>query len=249
MQKQTWSVGIACFNEVGTVELVYTLTKKVLIEIASDYEILIVDDNSNDGSREVIKKIALADDKVKMIFHNTNLGIGGAIRSIYFNSGFENVSFIPGDNQFDVTEFLPFRNIPEQSFVSFYRTQNQTYSMFRNGLSYCNKLFNAQCLGLRLNDVNWVKVYKREIITNLELVSKSSVIESEICSKLNVLKQIPVQVQSTYHPRTYGVSKGASFGNMKKVVAELIFLYKSLQKFKRNYKKGKTKFNANGNIN
>jgi glycosyltransferase involved in cell wall biosynthesis len=249
MQKQTWSVGIACYNEVGTIERVYTLTKEVMKEIASNYEIIIVDDASDDGSRDVIKEIATLDDKVKIILHETNSGIGGAIRSIYFNAIFENVTFIPGDNQFDVKEFLPFGFIPEQTFLSFYRTQNQTYSMFRNGLSYCNKFFNAYCLGLRLNDVNWVKVYKRDIIMNLDLGSQSSIIESEICSKLNVIKQRPVQVQSRYYPRIYGVSKGASLKNMKKVLGELLILYKLLQKFKRNYKKGKTKFNSNGNLN
>jgi glycosyltransferase involved in cell wall biosynthesis len=249
MQKQTWSIGIACYNEIGTIDLVYRLTKSVLQEIASDYEIIIVDDASDDGSKEIINNIAAKDAKVKVILHESNIGIGGAIRSIYFNAIFENVTFIPGDNQFDVHELLPFAIIPELTFISFYRTQNQTYSMFRNGLSYCNKLFNAYCLGLRLNDVNWVKVYKRAVIINLELGAKSSIIESEICSKLNVLKQKPIQVQSVYHPRTYGVSKGASLHNMKKVVGELLFLYKSLQKFKKNFRKGRTNFNINGIVN
>lgn len=248
MEKQTWSVGIACYNEVGTIELVYKLTKQVLQEIALKYEIIIVDDASTDGSSTIIKKIASEDGTVIPILHEFNKGIGGAIRSIYESAQFENVTFIPGDNQFDVKEFLPFIHIPEKTFISFYRVQNQTYSMFRNGLSYLNKQFNAFFLGLRLNDVNWVKIYKSSIISNLELKSQSSIIESEICSKLNVLNHKPVQVQSVYHPRIYGVSKGASLNNMKKVIGEMIFLYQSLQQFRMKHKQGKSNFNSNGNL-
>lgn len=248
MQKQTWSVGIACYNEIGTIEKVYQLTTAVLRKIAADYEIIMVDDASTDGSAEVIRKIAAEDPRVKAQLHETNKGIGGAIRSIYFNAQYENVTFIPGDNQFDVEEFLPFTHIAAHTFVSFYRVQNQTYSMFRNGLSYLNKLFNAFFLGLRLNDVNWVKVYKRAVIVNLDLVAQSSIIESEICSKLNIIRHKPVQVQSTYHPRVSGVSKGASLGNMSKVMKEMFFLYKTLKQFRKNVRAGKTKFNTDGDI-
>ncbi len=248
MERQTWSIGIACYNEAGTIELVYQLAKDVLREIAGDYQIIIVDDASTDGSTEIIREIASNGSKGTAVIHGQNKGIGGAIRSIYSNARFENVTFIPGDNQFDTRELLPFAIIEDHTFVAFYRLQNQSYSMFRNGLSYLNKMYNELCLGLHLNDVNWVKVYKRKVIEHLDLGAKSSIIESEICSKLNVIHHKPVQVQSTYHPRTSGVSKGASLGNMKKVMAEMLFLYKSVRSFRKKYKQGKTRFDSNGNI-
>lgn len=228
---QSWSIGILCFNESGTIEDVYRRAKHVASKISSSYEIILVDDWSSDGSREQIKEICQNDGLVSGIFHDTNLGIGLSIRDIYFTAKYENVVFIPGDGQFDVNELLPFGEFDNDKFIAFFRKENQSYSFFRNSLSYLNKLFNQFFIGLNLRDVNWVKVYKTEIIRQLDLKSKSSFIESEICAKLNILGIEPIQVESKYIPRVYGESKGASWKIIRKVYQELFKVFIIVKKF------------------
>jgi len=222
---QTWTIGIICFNEKGTIQQVYEDVDKMLTGFGVDFEIILVDDASTDGSKEIIQSISAKDPlHVKAILHEYNQGIGSSIRDVYENATKENMVFVPGDGQFDVFELMPFKTFPANNYICFFRKENETYSMFRNLLSFLNKLFNQIFLGLNLKDVNWVKAYKRQAVQSFDLKMKSSVIESEICAKLNQLNYTPQEVQSKYQQRVYGESQGASFRNMFRVAKELLKL-------------------------
>lgn len=219
---QSWSFGILCYNEEGSLPAVVSSLMQLIGQWAPDqWEIIMVDDGSRDRTPFIIRELAARNSGIVPIFHGENKGIGAGIRSIYFNARYENVVFIPGDGQFDVHELAPYQTFPTNQFICFYREENLTYSTFRNALSWFNKLFNRVLLGMNLRDVNWVKVYKREIIVDLDLRLQSSAIESEICAKLIYLGHQAVEVKSKYLPRHHGVSKGASFKSILRVILEL----------------------------
>lgn len=235
---QSWSFGILCYNERGAVRQVYDQVVQLILSWQLDqWEIILVDDGSIDGTIEIIKGIAATDERVRLILHEENRGIGAGIRSIYFNAGFENVVFLPGDGQFDVNELAPYKHMAPDTFVAFYRQENLTYSTFRNILSWINKLLNRLLFGIRLRDVNWVKVYKREQIVHLDLRLHSSAIESEICAKLILLGKKPIEIESRYLPRRYGTSKGASLASIFRVLRELGTLWYSVTVFRMRHKK------------
>lgn len=85
------SIMIPCFNEVENVEL---MTKSIINVMAEalpqyDYEILIIDNASTDGTRDVIEKICERNKKIKAIFNVTNFG--------QFNSPFYGMCQCSGD--------------------------------------------------------------------------------------------------------------------------------------------------------
>jgi len=174
-------------------------------------EIIIVDDGSTDNSGEIVRKAAESFTNIKAVYHPRNLGIGRALRSGYAAVQYENVSAVPADGQFNVAELIPYANIPEKTLVSFYRKENDIYSLKRNGLSFANRKLNANLLGLNLRDVNWVKIYKRAELEKLDVKLRSSLVESEICAKLMLRKNKMIERESVYRPRKTGQSKGASF--------------------------------------
>lgn len=223
---QSWSVGILCYNEEGSLLTVFNQVRSLFASWALEqWEIILVDDGSRDNTANIIRELAQSDIRIKPIIHSHNLGIGEGIRSIYFNAVNENVVFIPGDGQFDVAEILPFPEINPQEFIAFYREENQTYNTFRNILSWMNKSFNRFALGLVLRDVNWVKIYKLQWLKKLDIRLHSSAIESEICAKMGILGIRPKEVKSKYLPRTYGSSKGASFKSIYLVIRDLLKLF------------------------
>jgi len=79
-------------------------------------------------------------------------------------------------------------------------------------------------LGIRLKDVNWVKIYKNSELKELNLKMKSSLVESEICSKLLLRKNKVLEVNSIYLQRKSGVSKGASLKITMQAMSETLKL-------------------------
>lgn len=234
MSNQSWSIVIFCYNECESVSRVYESVKQVLDKMqVQNHEVIIVDDGSNDGSKEVISKLRTENPSLITIIHENNKGIGQALRSGYFAAKNENICAVPADGQFDVEELLPYANISENEFISFFRKENTTYSMARNVLSHANKMVNKFLNGFYMLDVNWVKIYKREKLINLNLELQSSLIESEICAKLIKTNNKPQEVVSKYLARTHGVSKGASGKIVWQALKDTMQLFWVLRGFRK----------------
>jgi len=223
--KQSWSIIKLCYNEAETIETVVSKATETLKIISNGtYEIIIVDDGSTDGSKEKIISLKDKNAHVRYIIHPNNLGIGMGLRSGYFSSVNENVVFVPGDDQYDIRELIPYSVFNDDEIICYYRKENTHYSFFRNILSLANKIFNILFLGLNLKDVNWVKIYKTKWLYKLDLRTTSSLIESEICAKLVSLGIKPIQVQSKYLKREKGKSKGSNFSTVLRAVKDMFKL-------------------------
>ncbi|MDP4711208.1 MAG: glycosyltransferase family 2 protein [Saprospiraceae bacterium] len=234
MLGKSWTFGIMCFNEVNSIGSVVKAVANIAEQITTDYEILIVDDGSTDGSREKIQEIALENSRVRFIFHQGNAGIGQTLRSIYLNAQKELVANIPADGQFDPADYLKIKDIPENSFISFFRKENSYYTLKRNLLSALNYYFNKFFLGITCNDINWTKVYYTADIQLAAPVLQSSLIETELCAKLLFLKRNMIEIESHYLERKFGTSKGSSFFILIAVMREMLKVKLELIRFKRS---------------
>jgi len=236
MQQQSWSIVIFCFNEVGTIASVTERAVKILQEDMNleVYEVLIVDDGSTDGSRDIIQQLPAKFASVRYIFHPHNQGIGHALRTGYFHAQYENVCAVPADGQFDLAELIPFRFVNTQTFISFYRKENTSYNFFRNSLSATNKWVNAWLNGFQLKDVNWVKIYKRAPLLDMNLEIESSLVESEICAKFLSWGYQAIEVESKYLQRIAGVSKGSSWKIVRQAIRDTLLLSQVLRRFRKN---------------
>ncbi len=239
---QVWSIVVLCFNEEGNIRRVLGDVQNVLSEISTGTgEIILVNDGSSDNSDTVIKELLKEEvnQNITYIYHKTNKGIGEALHSGYASATGDNVVMIPGDGQFDLTEFIPYKNIQEKTILAFYRVENTTYTLSRNILSWINNTLNRIFIGLNLKDVNWVKVYKNKDLQSLDLEIRSSLVESEICSKLIYLGHKPLEIKSKYLPRQAGQSKGASLKIVKQAVLDILRLIFVFLRFKKKVKASK----------
>jgi len=68
------SVVTPTFNEIENIELLYKEIKKIFQDIDIKYEHIVIDNNSDDGTQELLKKIAKDDKNFKVIINSQNFG-------------------------------------------------------------------------------------------------------------------------------------------------------------------------------
>jgi dolichol-phosphate mannosyltransferase len=228
-----WSVIIFCYNErdnvAKVIEGVYEFLK---VNNVAQYEVIVVDDGSTDGTKQEIEKFAQIKPNFFFVNHKENKGIGLALRSGYDKAKMEYICAVPGDNQFDVSELSKVKPFSNLTFYSFYRT-NMYKSWYRKLIHLLNKAFNKFLLGMSIRDVNWIKVYRKEQLDSVSYQLESSIIESEICAKLYKMGVRPIEFPSKYLPRDYGYPKGGTWKTIKMAVWETLSLYKVVRNFRK----------------
>lgn len=111
-QPITLSVIIPCYNERNHIEEVLNRVEDV--ELAN--EIIIVDDGSTDGTREVLKRIEseIADHpNLRILYHEHNMGKGAAVITGFRAATCQVLLIQDADFEYDPREYLPVR---QQSF-------------------------------------------------------------------------------------------------------------------------------------
>ena len=109
-----------CYNDERTIGPLVRKTVEQLALVTGDYEIVVVNDGSQDGSAAVLDGLARELPCLKVITHPVNRGYGGALRSGFANATKELVFYTDGDGQYDVGE-LPLMLMlltPDTDFVN-----------------------------------------------------------------------------------------------------------------------------------
>ncbi|MFI4912134.1 MAG: glycosyltransferase family 2 protein [Sedimentisphaeraceae bacterium JB056] len=209
------SVFFPCYNEVGNIARMVADAQRVIPEVSDDYEIIIVNDGSTDGSRELLDDLAGRHEDVKVVHHPTNKGYGSALRSGFEAATKEYVFYTDGDCQFDLSELVGVVELMTTieggcDIVSCYRS-NRSEGFIRK--------FNAVCwsalIGFMFNmpgkDVDCAfKLYKREIFDTFELKSTGALIDTEILARAVRKGYKIIQMPVKHYPRQYGHATGAN---------------------------------------
>jgi len=88
-------------NDWGTIGSLVTALDNVLRIEASNYEIIIVDDGSDESSKDILKTLKKKFPKMRIITHTKNRGYGGALKSGIYNAKMDWIFYTDGDAQYD----------------------------------------------------------------------------------------------------------------------------------------------------
>ena len=167
------SIVIPAYNEKESLPELFAWIKRVMTAEGLSYEIIVVDDGSNDGSWEQIKDLSLSDSSVKGICFRRNYGKSAALYCGFKKAQGEVVFTMDADLQ-DSPDELPemYRMIVEQGYdlVSGWKQHRKDNALTKNLPS---KLYNATArliTGIKLHDMNCgLKAYRKEVIKSIEV--------------------------------------------------------------------------------
>ena len=209
------SILIPCYNEEKTIRQVIINAEKSLININLDYEIIVVDDHSNDGSSKKLVELK-NDNKIKLFTHSHNQGKGAAIATglKYING--EIILIQDADLEYDPDDY-------KKLILPFYEANADVVygSRFLGGGKYvrihffwhyiANKILTLLCnmiANLNLTDMETgYKLFRYEKIKDLKIKEKSFGFEPEITIKLAKKKSKFFEVPISYNGRSYKEGK------------------------------------------
>lgn len=204
------SVVIPCYNEKETIAILIQRVKGSPVELK---EIIIVDDASTDGTRDILDQ---ADDPlVKVIYHLRNQGKGAALRT-GFSAATGDICIVQdADLEYDPNEFpLVIKPILENKadvvFGSRFqggRAHRVVYYWHSVGNKFLTMLSNMMT-NINLTDMETCyKAFKREVIQGVIIRENRFGFEPEIIAKVARMNLRIYEVGISYYGRTYSEGK------------------------------------------
>lgn len=209
------SVVIPCYNERQTVQKLLRRVQEAPIPDGLELEILVVDDGSEDGTREHLRELAAAGElRFRLIEQPRNQGKGAALRAGFERSTGDivlvqdaDLEYDPQDypvllqpildDQADVVYGSRFLGGPHRVLFYWHFLGNQFLTMMSNMFTNLNLSDMETCY----------KVFRGDLLRGMTLRSNRFGIEPELTAKVAKAKARIYEVPIAYHGRTYAEGK------------------------------------------
>lgn len=216
---------VTAYNEEGSLERVVLDCLRVARVAALKQEVLIINDGSKDRTRPIANRLAAEYPDVRVIHHPFNIGFGGAQKSGFLHARHEFVTLIPGDGQFEARELLGYVPLLEGAdAVVGVRVRRQD-PFHRRVNTYLLRAVMRALFGIRLRDVNWVKLFRRKILDDFEITMHGIGVDAEVIVKATHRGCAFREMEVSYLPRLSGVSTGDKPLNVLITGIELLRLW------------------------
>jgi glycosyltransferase involved in cell wall biosynthesis len=204
------SIIIPCYNEINTIE---KIIDKILLQEAFDKEIIVIDDNSTDGTRDLLKSIKGKYNK--LIINSKNYGKGYSIKQGISNATGDIILIQDADLEYDPSDYerlirpIILDNADVVFGSRFVGAGEKRVLFFWHSLG--NKLLTLlsnMFTNLNLTDMeSGYKVFKSDVIKNIDLNENRFGFEPEITAKISRENLRIYEVGIKYYGRKYSDGK------------------------------------------
>lgn len=215
------SVVVPIYNERENVVPLHEALTYALRSLGRSYEIVLVDDGSQDGTRDVLRTLAASDPHVRLVLFRRNYGQTAAMAAGFRACRGNIIVSMDGDLQNDPADIGRLVDRLEEGFdvVCGWRRHRQDRMATRLLPSRVANLLIARVTGARIHDTGCsLKAYRSWVVRSLHLYSDMHRFLAALGVGLGArIAELPVR----HHPRRAGKSK-YGLGRIFRVLADLV---------------------------
>jgi glycosyltransferase involved in cell wall biosynthesis len=224
------SVFFPAYNDSGTIASLVITALRTARGLTSDFEVIVVNDGSADGTAEILDELARTYPEVRVVHHETNRGYGGALRSGFASATRELVFYTDGDAQYDPAEMevLWRRFDADVDLVNGYKiSRSDPLHRIVIGRVYHHTVKLA--FGLTVRDVDCdFRMMRRSIFDKVQLEKNSGVICLEMMKKITDAGFRIAEVPVHHYHRAYGRSQFFNFRRLFRTAIDVFWLWFAL---------------------
>ena len=198
-----------CYNDEFSIAGMVTDVRSALVCAVDDFEIIVIDDGSTDGSLAVLRQLALEVPELRIVVHVANRGYGGALQSGFDTASKQWVFYTDGDAQYDAREIVRCLDAATDDVDIV-----QGFKIGRGDVWYrrvIGRLYHHAVkllFGLRVRDTDCdFRLIRRSTMEQIELTSTSGVICVELMFALTRRGARFDEVGVSHHWRPHGRSQ------------------------------------------
>jgi len=224
------SIFMPAYNEEGNIAATVIDAKAAAKRVASEYEIIVVNDGSHDKTASIITELSKMDPHIRLINHSRNSGYGAAVKTGMKACKMDWIFFTDSDGQFHYDELDKFvGSCTNVDLVMGYRKKRMDPFHRVFVAQVLLKVWNFVLFGLTVRDVDCAyKLFKKEVRDTVKLKTESAITVSEFIIKAYAsgfrIKQLPV----SHYARRFGEQTGGNWRVILKAARESFRLYKEL---------------------
>ena len=217
------TVVIPVYNERENISYLYENLNKVLPTLDKDYEVILIDDGSTDGTFNELVKIHEQNSNYKIVKFRKNFGQTPAMSAGFDYANGEIIITLDADLQNDPQDIpLLIEKMNEgYDIVSGWRINRQDKAVSRKLPSKIANWLIAKLTGVRIHDYGCtLKAYSRDVVKNIELYGEMHRYIPAVASWMGIsVAEVPVH----HHSRKFGKSK-YGISRTIRVILDIIIL-------------------------
>jgi glycosyltransferase involved in cell wall biosynthesis len=222
------SVFFPAYNDAPSLPGLLAKTFAALAAHVADYEVIVVDDGSRDGTAAVLEQLrGLYAPRLRVVTHPRNRGYGGALRSGFEAATKEFVFYTDGDSQYDVGELPRLLELvgPDTGLVNGYKLERHDPAhriWIGKTYNFCARML----FGIRIRDIDCdYRLIRRALLERIHLTSTSGTICVELVRKLEMTGCGVVETGVHHYARLYGKSQFFRLRSLATTLYELARLW------------------------
>ncbi len=219
----------AC-NDAATIPSLVIAAVQTASRLTSDFEVLVVNDGSTDGTAAMADELARLYPQVRVVHHARNRGYGGALRSGFAAATKELVFYTDGDAQYDPREMerLWARMEAGVDLVNGYKI-SRSDPLHRIVIGRVYHYTVKLLFGLKVRDVDCdFRLMRRAIFDRVRLEKNSGVICLEMMKKIQDAGFTIAEVPVHHYHRAYGKSQFFNFRRLVSTGIDVLGLWRDL---------------------